>query len=616
MTPSRITGVLGPLLALILVLGALAPTERALLDAARDGDVETVRGLIAGGVDVNSAAGDGMTALHWAAERRDVGLAEMLLEAGAQVDAKVRIGAYTPLHMAAGSGSGAMVRLLLAAGADPMASTSNGGTTPLHLAAAGGNPTAVKALLDHGAEVNARERAWDQTPLVFAAANNRVEAINVLLARGADPSLSTQAIDVPERAARDRAANTRLNEILAEYKEDAGGGDQWQPTPAQVQEAIRASRELIHADLKEEAAEEDVADEGDIQEGDVEEGDVEEMAQEMGMDQVAQYPDLVGSWGGLTPLLHAVRQGHVEATLALLEGGADVNQQADAGDHTSPLLMAAINGHFDLSTLLLERGADPNLASDAGATPLHAVLERQWAPRSSYAHPIDHEQQQITYLEMLEVLLEAGADPNARLSRHLWYMQYTFDVLRINLTGATPFWRAAYATDLNAMRLLVAYGADPNIATQTVPVRRRRYGGGGQEDLSGIPPVPVGGQAVHAIHAASGVGYGEGFAANAHRHVPGGWLPAVRYLVEELGADVNARDHNAYTPLHHAASRGDEEMIRYLVEQGADVTPISRQGQTTADMANGPYERIQPFPGALRLLESLGAHNNQNCVSC
>jgi len=562
-------------------------------------------------VDVNTAAGDGMTALHWAAERRDVGLAEMLLEAGAQVDVKVRIGAYTPLHMAAGSGSGAMVRLLLAAGADPMASTSNSGATPLHLAAAGGSPTAVKALLDHGAEVNARERAWDQTPLVFAAAKNRVEAINVLLAGGADPSLSSRAIDVPDRAARDQVVNTRLNEILAEYKEEDGGGDQWQPTPAQVQEAIRASREFIHVDLEDEEAEEEV-----VEEEVADEGDIEAMAEEMGMDQVAQYSDLVGSWGGLTPLLHAVRQGHVEATLALLEGGADVNQQADAGDHTSPLLMAAINGHFDLTTLLIERGADPNLASDAGATPLHAVLERQWAPRSSYAHPIDHEQQQITYLEMLEVLLEAGADPNTRLSRHLWYMQYTFDVLRINLTGATPFWRAAYATDLNAMRLLVAYGADPNIATQTVPVRRRRYGGGGQADLSGIPPVPLGGEAVHAIHAASGVGYGEGFAANAHRHVPGGWLPAVRYLVEELGADVNARDHNAYTPLHHAASRGDEEMIRYLVEQGADVTPVSRQGQTTADMANGPFERIQPFPGALRLLESLGAHNNQNCVSC
>jgi len=116
--------------------------------------------------------------------------------------------------------------------------------------------------------------------------------------------------------------------------------------------------------------------------------------------------------------------------------------------------------------------------------------------------------------------------------------------------------------------------------------------------------------------AASGVGYGEGFAANVHRHVPDGWLPAVRYLVEEHGADVNARDHNGFTPLHHAAARGDNELILYLVEKGADVTAVARRGQTTVDMANGPVQRISPFPETIALLESLGAKNNNNCVSC
>jgi uncharacterized protein len=587
--------ILLPLLALTLLGSGPEGSERALLDAARTGDVEVVRSLLASGVDVNHAAGDGMTALHWAAERGDVEIVELLVGAGASVDPGTRIGHYTPLHLAGRSGSAAVVRILLEAGADLPARSTNSGATPVHLAAAAGNPAAVAALLDYGADPDAREGAWDQTPLVFAAANDRAEVIRVLLERGADPSLAGRVVDVPHRAALDQASNTRLREFLNELKEEAGGGDQWQPTPEQVQAAILASREI----LLDPEAEVTVEEEGEAEE-----------------DRVARYPDLVGSWGGLTPLLHAVRQGHVEATLALLEGGADVNQQADAGDRTSPLLMAAINGHFDLALLLLERGADPNLASDAGATPLHAVLERQWAPRSSYAHPTDHEQQRTTYLELTERLLEAGADPNVRLSRHLWYMQYTFDVLRINLTGATPFWRAAYAADVKAMRLLVAYGADPGLPTRTVPVRRRRYGGGPQEDHSGVPPVPVGGPAVHPIHAATGVGYGEGFAANAHRHVPGGWMPALRYLVEELGADVNVRDHNAYTPLHHAASRGDEEMVRYLVEHGADVTVVSRAGQTVADMANGPYERIQPFPGTVRLLESLGAHNNQNCVSC
>ena len=128
--------------------------------------------------------------------------------------------------------------------------------------------------------------------------------------------------------------------------------------------------------------------------------------------------------------------------------------------------------------------------------------------------------------------------------------------------------------------------------------------------------MPVGGPGAYPIHAASGIGYGEGFAANIHRVVPDGWMPAVRYLVEELGADVNMRDHNGYTPLHHAAARGDDEMIRYLVEKGADVKAVARTGQTTVDMANGPVERISPFPSTIVLLESLGAVNNHRCVSC
>ena len=98
--------------------------------------------------------------------------------------------------------------------------------------------------------------------------------------------------------------------------------------------------------------------------------------------------------------------------------------------------------------------------------------------------------------------------------------------------------------------------------------------------------------------------------------MPEGWLPAVKFLVEELGADVNARDHNGYTPVHHAASRGDVALIKYLVSKGADVKAVARTGQTTVDMANGPVQRVQPYPETIELLEGLGAINNHKCVSC
>jgi ankyrin repeat protein len=324
----------------------------------------------------------------------------------------------------------------------------------------------------------------------------------------------------------------------------------------------------------------------------------------------------VRAQGGLTPLLYACRQGYTESVDALLKAGAPVNQ-VSAGDRTSPLLMAVINGHFDLAMRLLDAGADPNLAADNGAAPLYAALNVEWAPKSLYPQPRAHLQQKTSYLELLTRLLEKGADPNARLNKKVWYSGYSFDLSGVDEIGATAFWRAAYASDVAAMRLLVAHGADPNIPTMK-PAGRARFGDQDREvqDVSGLPPVPVGGPSVTPLQAAAGVGYGEGFAANSHRFAPTGMLAAVQYLVEELGADVNAADHEGNTALHHAAARGDNDMILYLVSKGANVKAVDREGRTVADMANGPVQRIQPFPDTVALLEKLGSKNNHKCVSC
>ena len=92
-------------------------------------------------------------------------------------------------------------------------------------------------------------------------------------------------------------------------------------------------------------------------------------------------------------------------------------------------------------------------------------------------------------------------------------------------------------------------------------------------------------------------------------------LTGARILLK-LDADVNAVDHEGNTAMHNAAARGDVEMILYLVAKGADPKAVNREGKTTADMANGPVQRIQPWPEALALLEKLGAVNNHRCVSC
>jgi ankyrin repeat protein len=328
------------------------------------------------------------------------------------------------------------------------------------------------------------------------------------------------------------------------------------------------------------------------------------------------YNEMVAATGGMTPLHLAVRQEHADTVKALLEAGADVNS-VSAGDKTSPLLMAAINGRFDLALHLLERGADPKLASENGVTPLYAALNVQWAPKALYPQPRAHMQQKASYLDLMKALIEKGAVVDARLKKKVWYSGYNFDLSGVDETGATPFWRAAYASDVDAMKLLAAHGADPRIRTMKAAGRPRT--GDGQrdvKDVSGLPPVPTGGPAITALQAAAGVGYGEGFAANSHRFAPGGMLAAVKYLVEELDADVNAPDHEGNTALHHAAARGDNEMIRYLVSKGADVMVVNREGRTTVDMANAPVQRVEPFPATIALLESMGAKNNHNCVSC
>jgi ankyrin repeat protein len=336
-----------------------------------------------------------------------------------------------------------------------------------------------------------------------------------------------------------------------------------------------------------------------------------------GVDRNYAYSELVGYEGGLAPLHFAARQGYFDAAKALLSAGADINR-VTAGDHSSPLLVAIINGHFDLAKYLLDRGANPNLQAENGVAPIYAVVACQWASVAVYPQPRAYLQQKIGYLELMKALHTKGADPDSRLRKKVWYSEYNHDDSNMDETGATPFWRAAYAGDVDAMRLLVSFGADPNIATMVLPVGRRNgyITQGDGKDHSGRPIYSAGAPSVTPLLAAAGVGHGRGAGSTDH-HSLAGWLPAVKYLVDELGADVNWQDAGGDSALHYAAARGDNEMIVYLVSKGANVKVVNRAGQTVADMANGPTERgVRPFPETLALLEKLGVKPNYKCTLC
>ena len=234
------------------------------------------------------------------------------------------------------------------------------------------------------------------------------------------------------------------------------------------------------------------------------------------------------------------------------------------------------NGHFDVARVLLDRGADPNLADESGLAPLYAAVDAEWAPLGWAPNPITG-QEQTTHVELMKALLAKGANPNARLSKKLWFRSLTHDQHWVTTAGATAFWRAAQSSDVPVMKLLVAGGADPNITS-----------------IEGTTP----------LMAAAGVGWG----ANFHRNLYGAWVDAARYCLE-VGNDVNAVDRNNYTAIHGAAYRGDLAMVELFVAYGARLDIKSKFGYPT-DMANGPKVNAHlPIeqPETLALLLKLGA---------
>jgi len=582
--------------AIVLSIVVSAAGTAPVADAVMAKDREAVKALLKNGADVNAAQGDGMTALHWAARNGDAELTQMLLFAGANVKATTRLGGYTPLMMAADQGHATVIAALLASGADAKAANALG-TTPLMLAAASGNPQAVTTIVENGGEIEAKENTFGQTPLMFAAANNRVDAMKALIKAGSQISATSKVNNVGNLSGPEQ-------EFLAGASgsgNQAGGNGTGRNGQVVATGAGQAAPAANGAPA-----------------GGGGGGGRGGFGGKPGIDRPYFYNELIGYQGGHTALILASRSGYTDAVKTLVAAGADVNQ-ISKGDRVSPMLIAAINGHFDLAKWLLEQGANPNAASENGVTPLYASLNVTWAPRALYPQPRAFNQQQITYLDFMKALLEKGADPNKRLTKKVWYSEYNFDLAGVDEIGATPFWRAAFAGDVPAMSLLFEHGADPNIYTMR-PAGRRPLGDVGAarevKDVSGLAVIPLGGPGIPSLQAAAGVGFGEGFAANSHIHSPAGFLPGIKYVVEVTGADVNAVDHDGNTALHHAAARGDVESILYLVSKGADVTKVNREGQTVADMANGPVQRVQPWPEALKLLEKLGSKNNNKCVSC
>lgn len=509
------------------------------------------------------------TRLSVAAMNGDLAAVRDLLKKGADVNGSQGDGT-TALHWAAFRDDLALTQLLLSSRADVHAKTRLADMTPLFMAARNGNAPVIEALLKAGADAKSASTTGT-TALMLAAASGNADAVRVLLTHGANPN--AKDIHQGQTALMFAAA---LNRTEAVRVLAANGADlnavSLVPTP------LRPGGGRPPEQNAQQNADDNAR-------------NARNAAQNNRRGGRAARPLALG---GLTALQFAAREGHTETVKALVEAGADVNL-VSASDKMSTLTLSILNGQYDIAKYLLEHGADPKPASTDGVTALYATIDSRWAIRSWYPAPtVDN--QKVDYLELMKLILDKGGDINARMGGRLW--------MRIrgsgpDINGATAFWRAAQSNDLVAMRFLIENGADPNIATA-----------GGSTPL--------------------GTAAGNGHSHQAANFVPGARLETVRYLVEEFGANVNARDQGGYTPLHGAALVGEKDLILYLIARGGDVKArastvsgrtdddadqavAAESGDTVADMANGPRETALVWPEIVALLESLGSENSDNC---
>ncbi len=538
---------------------AMAPAALAygeLTIAVKAGQEDVVRTLLRQSADVNTVERDGSTALHWAVYHEERNIVKSLIDAGADVEATNREG-ITPLSLAVQNGDAATARMLLDAGASVHQTLANG-ETPLMMAARTGDLDTIQLLLDRGADINAAENLRGTTALMWAAAYKNAPAAKLLLDNGANIAMNS-ATTAPGRApylapsARSRIREFYLNtgqggasllDVLGEFVEDDD------PIPS----AGEISREELVMRLPREL---------------VQEFNEEEQRRLSGNIQPPQRKQ----WGGLTALHFAVREGDLETVKVLVEAGADVNQVSEFG--WTPLLTATQNRYYEMGKYLLEQGANPNIANEGGWNPLYIATDNRNIEGGDYPT----RRPDMDHLDYIKLLLAAGADPNMRMASSTETRTiFTHQWLREE--GATPFLRAAQSSDLELMRLLLEYGADPMIATD---------------------------HNVTALHVAAGIGWVEGvtyeWSEEANKET-------IQMLLE-LGLDPNARDtEDGRYPLMGAAHKGRNYAVEMLVEAGArlDARDIGSR-DTLHTLAGVTWQAIDYADGLVRVgVQSAESH--------
>jgi uncharacterized protein len=276
-------------------------------------------------------------------------------------------------------------------------------------------------------------------------------------------------------------------------------------------------------------------------------------------------------FGGLTALLYAARDGCYDCVEALIANGADVNLPTPEG--VTPLMIALDNDNNDIAKFLLDHGANPGVWDWYGRTALYIAIDRKDGGSSGggIRVPIDRSHSaRYSAMDVIKALLAANVDPNTELRMHRptrgGYTGRFSDPLQD--LGATPLLRATLANDMEVIQALLAKGASPNI------------------NAMGVTPFLV----------AAGVGGGGGGGGGQR----GGQANALLDLFIQHGADVNAQVtgtrtysmriarspsmNEGMTALHVAAQAGRLDLVRYLLEKGANPEIVDSNGRKAIDL--------------------------------